>query len=49
MAIIRESRVTGKAAVESRCLATTGEDTADSKDLMRVVVNCRVCGLAIVL
>jgi hypothetical protein len=29
--------------------ATTGEDTADWDDLVRAVVNCRVCELAIAL
>jgi hypothetical protein len=27
--------------------ATTGEDIADLEDLVRAVVNCRVCKLAI--
>jgi hypothetical protein len=29
--------------------ATTGEDTADSEDLVHDVVNCRLCELAIAL
>jgi hypothetical protein len=29
--------------------ATNSEDTADWEDVMRAVVNCRVCELAIVL
>jgi hypothetical protein len=35
--------------VEIRHQATTGEDTADWEDLVRAVVNCRVCELAIAL
>jgi hypothetical protein len=38
-----------KNTVELRHQATTGEDTVDSEDLVRAVVNCRVCELAIVL
>jgi hypothetical protein len=33
--------------VESSHQTTTGEDTADWADLVRAVVNCRVCELAI--
>jgi hypothetical protein len=29
--------------------ATNSEDTADYEDLVRAVVNCRVCGVAITL
>jgi hypothetical protein len=35
--------------VGSRYQTTTDEDTADWKDLVRAVVNCRVCELAIAL
>jgi hypothetical protein len=47
--IVREPRVRGTSAVECRYQITTGEDTADRKDLVRVVVKCWVCELAIVL
>jgi hypothetical protein len=33
----------------SRFQGTAGEDTADCEDLVRAVVNCNVCELAIVL
>jgi hypothetical protein len=46
--IFREPILRGKSAVESRYLAMT-EDTADSEDLVRAAVNCRVCELAILL
>jgi hypothetical protein len=45
--IVREPRVRGTSAVRSRYQATTGEDTADWKDLVRDVVNCRECELMI--
>jgi hypothetical protein len=35
--------------IEIRHQATTGEDTVDWESLVRAVVNCRVCELAIVL
>jgi hypothetical protein len=47
--IVWEPRVSGTSAVGVRYQATTGEETADWKDLMRAVVNCRVCELAIAL
>jgi hypothetical protein len=34
---------------EVRHEETNGEDTADRKDLVRAVVNCRICELAIAL
>jgi hypothetical protein len=43
--IFREPRGRGTSAIESRYRATTGEDTADWKYLMRAVVNCRACEL----
>jgi hypothetical protein len=49
MGIIRVPRVRGTSVVESRCQTTTGEDKADCEDLLRAVVNCRVCELAIAL
>jgi hypothetical protein len=49
MGIVREPRVRGTSAVGSRYWTTTGEDTADWKDLVRVVVNFRVCKSAIAL
>jgi hypothetical protein len=39
----------GSYGVESHYQATTGEDTADWEDLVRAVMNCRVCKLAIAL
>jgi hypothetical protein len=36
-------------AFGNRYQATTGEDTADWEDLVRAVVNCRVCEIAITL
>jgi hypothetical protein len=47
--IIQEPRVRRTSAVESRYQTTTGEDTADWEDLVRAVVNCRVCESAIAL
>jgi hypothetical protein len=47
--IIRESRVSGTSAVGSRYQTTTGEKTADWNDIVRAIVNCRVCELAILL
>jgi hypothetical protein len=35
--------------VEIRHQAKTGEETADREDLVRAVVNCRVCEIAIAL
>jgi hypothetical protein len=35
--------------VRIRHQATIGEDTVDSEDLIRAIVNCRVCELAIAL
>jgi hypothetical protein len=49
MGIVWESRVMGTSAVESCYQAMTGEVTTDWKDLVRAVVNCRVCELAIAL
>jgi hypothetical protein len=49
MGTVREPRGTGASAPESRYHATIGEDLADSEDLVRVAVNCRVCELAITL
>jgi hypothetical protein len=45
----REHGSWGMYGVESRYQATTGEDTADWEDLVRAVMNCRVCELAIAL
>jgi hypothetical protein len=42
---VREPRGRGTSTVGSRYQATTGEDTADWKDLLRAVVNCSVCEL----
>jgi hypothetical protein len=47
MEIVPEPRVRGTSAVERRYQATAGKKTADCKDLVRAVVNCRVCELAI--
>jgi hypothetical protein len=47
--IVREPIVSGKSTVECRYQATTGQDTADCEDLVRAVVNYRVCELAITL
>jgi hypothetical protein len=44
--IVRESRVRGTSAVESRYQATTGKDTADRGDVVSGVVNCKVYELA---
>jgi hypothetical protein len=38
-----------KDIIEIRHQATTGETTADRKNLLRAIVNCRVCALAIAL
>jgi hypothetical protein len=46
---IREPRVRRTSAAGSRYQTTTGEDTADWKDLVRAVVNCRVCELVLAL
>jgi hypothetical protein len=46
MEIVREPRVRGKSAAGSRYQITSGDDTADRKDLVRALVNCRVCKLA---
>jgi hypothetical protein len=35
--------------LRSRCQAVPSEDTADWEDLVRAVVNCKVCESAIVL
>jgi hypothetical protein len=47
--IVREPQGKGTSAVGSRYQTTTGEDTADSENLVRTVVNCRMCELVIVL
>jgi hypothetical protein len=47
--MVREPSVRATSAVESRYQALTGADTADREDLVRAVVNCRVCELAIAL
>jgi hypothetical protein len=47
--IVPEPRVRVTSAVGSRYKTTTGEDAADWEDLVRVVVKCRVCELAIAL
>jgi hypothetical protein len=44
--IFREPRVRGTSTTESHYQATTGEDTADWKDSVHVVVNYSVCELA---
>jgi hypothetical protein len=36
-------------AIGSHYQTTTGEDTADPKDLLRAVVHCGVCEIAIAL
>jgi hypothetical protein len=41
--------VVGQYGVGSHCQATTGEDTTDWEDLVRAVVNCRLCELKIAL
>jgi hypothetical protein len=38
---VRKPRVRGTFAIESHYKATADEDTADWKDLVRAVVNCR--------
>jgi hypothetical protein len=43
---VQDPRVRGTSAVGSRCPTTTGEDTANRKDLLCAVVNCKVCELA---
>jgi hypothetical protein len=43
--LVRKSRVRGSSAVGSR-YQTTVENTADWEDIVRAVVNCRVCELA---
>jgi hypothetical protein len=45
--IVREPRVSGTSAAGSRYQTTTSEYTVDWEDLMRAVVNCEVCELAI--
>jgi hypothetical protein len=48
--IARKSRIRRTSAVGSRWSsfqATTAEDTAEWKDLVRALVNCRMCELAI--
>jgi hypothetical protein len=45
----QEGRENGIYGDRSRYQATTGEDTADWEELVRAVVNCRVCELAIAL
>jgi hypothetical protein len=47
--MVRGPRIRGTSAVGSLYQATTGEDTEDLEDLVRVVMNCRVCELAIAL
>jgi hypothetical protein len=47
MGIVRKPRGRGRSAVGTRCQAK-GEDTADREVLVRVVVNCTVCKLGIV-
>jgi hypothetical protein len=46
MGIVREPTERGSSAVGSRYQATTSEDREDWEDLVRVVVNCKVCELA---
>jgi hypothetical protein len=45
----REHESLGSHGVGSRYLATTGQNTADWKDFVCAVVNCRVCELALAL
>jgi hypothetical protein len=45
--IVREPTVPGTSAVGNRYRTTTDENTAEWEDSMRVIVNCRVCKLAI--
>jgi hypothetical protein len=47
--IVLEPRVKGTSTVGNRYQATTGEGTADWEDLVRAVVSCKVCELAIAL
>jgi hypothetical protein len=47
--IIRELWIRGTSAVGSPYQATTGEDTAEWEALVRAVVNCRLCEIAITL
>jgi hypothetical protein len=47
--IVRKPRVRRRYVAGSRYQATTGEDMADWKDLIRAVVNCVVCEIAIAL
>jgi hypothetical protein len=49
MGRVREPRGRGASAVGSRYRATTGEDTADSENVVPAVVSCRVRELAIAL
>jgi hypothetical protein len=46
---VREPRVRGTSAFGSRYRARANEDTAGWEDLVRAVVNCSVCELAIAL
>jgi hypothetical protein len=47
--IVPEPRVRGMSAFESRYQATTYEVSADWENLVPIVVNCRMCELAITL
>jgi hypothetical protein len=51
MGIIPEPRVKGTSSIDSRYQATAGKDTADWQwdDIVRAVVNGRVCELAVTL
>jgi hypothetical protein len=47
MGIVQEPRVRGTSTVGNRYQTTTGDDTAERKDLVRAIVNCTVCELAV--
>jgi hypothetical protein len=47
--IVPEPIVKGTSAIGSRYQATTGKNTAHWEDVVRAVVICRVCELAIAL